>query len=141
LCEGNLIGEAAELVEAAPLEPFGAVAIEVISTEFTISGRLCHRGVSNLENMAADREHCPSMPQSCARATIVSAQGGVLGAAGSSTGFRQRGTQTAIVSGTQSSSQLQVPLTVATFVRSGATHIIRLRHTCFGTILAGHCRG
>jgi hypothetical protein len=49
------------LLEAAALEAFGAVAIEVIGTEFAISGRLCHQVVSDLENMTADREHCPSM--------------------------------------------------------------------------------
>ena len=66
MCQCNLIAEAPESVEAAPLEPFGAVAIEVVSTEFAVSGRFCHQVVSNLENMAADREHCPSMPYVCA---------------------------------------------------------------------------
>ncbi len=66
LCERNLIAEAPELLEAAALEPFGAVAIEVVSTEFAVSVGFCHQVVSDLENMAADRERCPSMPR-CAR--------------------------------------------------------------------------
>ena len=66
LCQCNLIAEAPESVEAAPLEPFGAVAIEVVSTEFALSGRFCHQVVSDLEDMAADREHCASMPCVCA---------------------------------------------------------------------------
>ena len=62
LCEGNLIAEAAELVEAAALEAFGAVAIEVVGSEFATSGRLCQEVVRDFENLAADREHCSSMP-------------------------------------------------------------------------------
>jgi hypothetical protein len=42
LCERNLIAEAPELVEAAALERFGSVAIEVVSTEFAVSGCFCH---------------------------------------------------------------------------------------------------
>ena len=84
------------MLEAAALEPFDAVAIEVVSAEFAVSGGFCHQVVSDLEHMATDREHCPSMPYGCAQATIARAKGGVLGAAGSSTGFHQRGTQPAI---------------------------------------------
>jgi len=36
-------------LEAGAFEPLGAVAIEVVSTEFAVSGRFCHQVVSDLE--------------------------------------------------------------------------------------------
>lgn len=66
LCERHLIAETPELLEAAALEAFSAKASEIVSTEFVVSGGFCHQVVSDLENMAADRKHCASMPYVCA---------------------------------------------------------------------------
>ena len=70
MCEGNLIAEAPKLLEAAALEAFGAVAIEVIGTEFAISGGFCQEA-GDVENVAVDREHCSSMSFVRAQATMA----------------------------------------------------------------------
>jgi hypothetical protein len=54
------------LAEAAALEAFGAVAIEVVRTEFAISRGLRQQVVRDFEHLAAEREHCPSVAEVCA---------------------------------------------------------------------------
>jgi hypothetical protein len=84
-----LVAEALQLGEATALEPFGAEAIEVVCAEFAIIGLFCEQVISDFENMAADREHRPSMPYMCAQTAIARAKGGMLGAASCTTGFHQ----------------------------------------------------
>jgi hypothetical protein len=90
-CKGNLIAETLELGEAAALEAFGAVAVEVIDAEFAVGGLFAEQVVGDFEDMAAHCQHCSSMPYVAAQATIACAEGSALGAASSTPGFHERG--------------------------------------------------
>ena len=57
-----MVAEALELSEAPALEAFGAVAVEVVSAKVAVSGRCGQQVVGDFEDMAADRQHCSSMP-------------------------------------------------------------------------------
>ena len=89
--KSDLVAEALELSEAAALEAFGVVAVEVFSAEVPVGGLFAEQVVGDLEDVAPDGQYCSSMPYMSAQATIARSKGGVLGAAGSSAGLRQCG--------------------------------------------------
>ena len=63
-----MVAEALELSEAPALEAFGAVAVEVVSAKVAVSGWFGQQVVCDFEDMAADRQHCSSVPYVSAQA-------------------------------------------------------------------------
>ena len=89
------------------------VAVEVVNAEFPVGGVVAEQVVGDFENIAADRQHCSSMPYVSAQVTITCAKGGALGAACGTAGFHQRGAYPAIASAGLAAAALTRALMIA----------------------------